>query len=267
MRRALHVQGAETRRSPASHRADRAEPGRAGAEGTRSGRTRAEQTRSRAEETRADRPRTAQRRGDHRSDPRDDSRGGHRAAAARTPAHGNGTTDRTRAAVRARGDDRRGTRAVPLPDRTRRARGQQAEGPRRTSTTTGVRLGPLGRLSWPLVALLALLAVLLVASLVRGLLGSGGGPSAAALPAAALLVRPRAGRATAARPTAAALPVAAAPSRRAAALGRPAPVLVLPAAPLGAAPDAAPASDRTGFGMMNSHESRAGRATPTSKDV
>jgi serine/threonine-protein kinase len=38
----------------------------------------------------------------------------------------------------------------------------------RTSTTTGQRLGPLGKLSWPLVALLGLLVVLLVATLLRG---------------------------------------------------------------------------------------------------
>jgi len=41
---------------------------------------------------------------------------------------------------------------------------------KRTSTTTGHRLGPLGKLSWPLVALLGLLVVLLVATLIRGAL-------------------------------------------------------------------------------------------------
>jgi eukaryotic-like serine/threonine-protein kinase len=43
----------------------------------------------------------------------------------------------------------------------------------RTSTTTGRRLGRLGRLSWPLVALLLLLLALLVAALAD----SVGGPS------------------------------------------------------------------------------------------
>ncbi|WP_166844271.1 serine/threonine-protein kinase [Isoptericola sp. BMS4] len=42
-------------------------------------------------------------------------------------------------------------------------------GGKRTSTTTGQRFGPLGRLSWPLLALLALLLVLLLATLVRSL--------------------------------------------------------------------------------------------------
>ncbi|QAY64009.1 serine/threonine protein kinase [Xylanimonas allomyrinae] len=39
----------------------------------------------------------------------------------------------------------------------------------RTSTTTGLRLGPLGKLSWPLVGLLVLLLVLVLATLVSSL--------------------------------------------------------------------------------------------------
>jgi serine/threonine-protein kinase len=249
-RRALHGQGTDSRRATAARRADRPEASRAHPESTRPARTRAEQARSRAEAAHANGSRAAQRRGDHL---------GTGSRATRTPGSGNGTPDRTRAAVRARTDDRgrTSTRSVPLPDRGRRARTQEAEGPKRTSTTTGVRLGPLGRLSWPLVALLALLAVLLVASLVRSLLDDGGGASAAALPAAAFLARPGARSGA---------------TRRAIAPRWPAlPPKTLPPAtrslPPAATPDTAQAWDRAGFGMMDSHESRAGRATPTPKDV
>jgi serine/threonine-protein kinase len=253
-RRVLHAQGTDSRRAPASRRADRAEASRATAESTRPARTRAEQTRSRAEAAHPNGSRAAQRRGEHL---------GTGARTTRTPGAGNGTPDRTRAAVRARTDDRgrAGARSVPLPDRGRRARTQEAEAPRRTSTTTGVRLGPLGRLSWPLVALLALLAVLLVASFVRSLLDDGGGASAAALPAAAALARPRA-RSGATRRTLArrrpALPVPPLPTvTSTTTVSRP-PVAVL---------DPAQAWDRAGFGMMDPHESRAEHATPTPKDV
>ena len=47
----------------------------------------------------------------------------------------------------------------------------RSEGPRRQSTSTGLRLGPLGTLSWPLVGLIVLLVVLLVATLLSNLLG------------------------------------------------------------------------------------------------
>lgn len=50
---------------------------------------------------------------------------------------------------------------------------------RRASTTTGQRLGPLGRFSWPLLALLGLLVVLAVASVVSGLLGGSDGDDGA----------------------------------------------------------------------------------------
>jgi eukaryotic-like serine/threonine-protein kinase len=48
--------------------------------------------------------------------------------------------------------------------------------PVRTSTTTGRRLGRLGRLSWPLVALLLLLLALLVAAVADSVGGSAGDP-------------------------------------------------------------------------------------------
>jgi hypothetical protein len=54
----------------------------------------------------------------------------------------------------------------------------------RTSTTTGRRLGRLGRLSWPLVALLLLLLALLVAALADSVGGQSPGdpPPAAGSP-------------------------------------------------------------------------------------
>jgi hypothetical protein len=62
----------------------------------------------------------------------------------------------------------------------------------RASTTTGQRLGPLGRFSWPLLALLGLLVVLAVASLVSGILGGSDGDDGAraaqASPSTAALV-------------------------------------------------------------------------------
>jgi len=65
------------------------------------------------------------------------------------------------------------------------------KGARRTSTSTGQRFGPLGRLSWPLLALLGLLVVLLLATLVQALAGDGGEQAAALLAAPALtLSRP-----------------------------------------------------------------------------
>ncbi len=56
--------------------------------------------------------------------------------------------------------------------------------PRRASTTTGLRMGPL-RLSWPLVGLLVLLAVLVLATLVSSLTGGSGDDGAAAAAAGA----------------------------------------------------------------------------------
>ncbi|MDO8147639.1 MULTISPECIES: serine/threonine-protein kinase [unclassified Isoptericola] len=78
----------------------------------------------------------------------------------------------------ARRDVHGATRATPaqVEERTRRSgssRSRNRSGPERTSTTTGHRLGPLGRLSWPLLALLGLLGVLLVATLVSGSGGDG----------------------------------------------------------------------------------------------
>ncbi|WP_278235917.1 serine/threonine-protein kinase [Isoptericola sp. AK164] len=52
-------------------------------------------------------------------------------------------------------------------------------GASRTSTTTGRRLGALGRMSWPLLALLGLLGVLLAATLISGLTGGDDGEAAA----------------------------------------------------------------------------------------
>jgi len=52
---------------------------------------------------------------------------------------------------------------------------------RRTSTSTGQRFGPLGRLSWPLLALLGLLVVLLLATVVQAMAAEADGQAAAAL--------------------------------------------------------------------------------------
>ncbi|MCK9794209.1 serine/threonine protein kinase [Isoptericola sp. 4D.3] len=71
------------------------------------------------------------------------------------------------------------------------------QGPRRTSTSTGQRFGPLGRLSWPLLALLGLLVVLLLATLVQAMASDGG--AAAALLAGPTLALSRPTR-TGARP-------------------------------------------------------------------
>ncbi|PZR53175.1 serine/threonine protein kinase [Xylanimonas oleitrophica] len=103
-------------------------------------------------------------RGDHRSD--------HRS--------GRGEGDETRhdvrrpASPRATAQHRSDAHRNPEPQRRADVRRQARETgerevvvPRRSSTTTGLRLGPLGKLSWPLVALLGLLVVLLVATLVR----------------------------------------------------------------------------------------------------
>jgi len=76
--------------------------------------------------------------------------------------------------------------------RTRADAGAGA-GTTRSSTTTGRRLGPLQRFSWPLLALLGLLGVLLVATVVSALTGGGGDDSAAAaalVTAGALTTRP-----------------------------------------------------------------------------
>ncbi|MFC8597021.1 protein kinase [Isoptericola sp. NPDC057191] len=78
---------------------------------------------------------------------------------------------------------------------------------RRTSTSTGQRFGPLGRLSWPLLALLGLLVVLLLATLVQAMAAGADDQAAAAVllgPAltltggrlAPLTTRPTARRAT-----------------------------------------------------------------------
>ncbi|GAA2721152.1 serine/threonine-protein kinase [Cellulomonas aerilata] len=67
------------------------------------------------------------------------------------------------------------TRSGPVGGRTGGTRVAPPVAPVRTSTTTGRRLGRLGRLSWPLVGLLALLLGLLVASIVDGVAGTGDG--------------------------------------------------------------------------------------------
>lgn len=63
---------------------------------------------------------------------------------------------------------------------TPRSAPSAAAPPKRTSTTTGQRFGPLGRMSWPLLALIGLLAVLLLATLVQSLT-SGDGSAAAVI--------------------------------------------------------------------------------------
>ncbi|GAA1980784.1 hypothetical protein GCM10009718_17110 [Isoptericola halotolerans] len=91
------------------------------------------------------------------------------------------------------GDPR--TRAAARSDATRTTASRSSRStptPVRSSTTTGQRLGPLGRLSWPLLALLGLLGVLLVATLLSGVFGGDDG-DAAALPllaGSALMTRP-----------------------------------------------------------------------------
>ncbi|WP_407319945.1 protein kinase [Isoptericola halotolerans] len=91
----------------------------------------------------------------------------------------------TRAAARdgtARSDATRTTASHPS---------RASSKPVRSSTTTGQRLGPLGRLSWPLLALLGLLGVLLVATLLSGERGGDGDDAALpALAAAVLVTRP-----------------------------------------------------------------------------
>ncbi|MCK0116045.1 serine/threonine-protein kinase [Isoptericola sp. CG 20/1183] len=77
---------------------------------------------------------------------------------------------------------RAATRSDPTRTPASRASNRSSARPERSSTTTGQRLGgPLGRLSWPLLALLGLLGVLLLATLMSGLFGGDDG-DAAALP-------------------------------------------------------------------------------------
>ncbi|MFE5307383.1 protein kinase [Isoptericola sp. NPDC056605] len=64
----------------------------------------------------------------------------------------------------------------------------EAKPERRTSTSTGQRFGPLGRLSWPLLALLGLLVVLLLATIVQAMAADAGGQAAALLVGPALAV-------------------------------------------------------------------------------
>jgi serine/threonine protein kinase len=115
------------------------------------------------------------------------------------------TADRSQRTYPARRDLRAGSMARPTPPQGTRPRSTPAQDDQpspptrasttRTSTTTGQRLGPLGRFSWPLLALLGLLAVLAVASLLSALFG-GDDAGAAALAAAGLLTtRPAALRA------------------------------------------------------------------------
>jgi serine/threonine-protein kinase len=83
----------------------------------------------------------------------------------------------TRREARAAQGDARRPAPVRRPEPPAKpARPADEAAPARTSTTTGHRLGPLGRFSWPLVALLGLLVVLLLATL----LTRGGGDDDAA---------------------------------------------------------------------------------------
>ncbi|WP_418275461.1 protein kinase domain-containing protein [Isoptericola jiangsuensis] len=101
----------------------------------------------------------------------------------------------------ARRDLHGGSMTRPTPpqgtrSRTTVTREDPPQKPTRSSTTTGQRLGPLGRFSWPLLALLGLLAVLAIASLLSALLGGDDDGTAAALVAAGVLTtRPAALRA------------------------------------------------------------------------
>jgi serine/threonine-protein kinase len=52
---------------------------------------------------------------------------------------------------------------------------------KRSSTSTGVRLGRLGQLSWPLVGLALLLLVLLVATLINSMAGDGSADARASI--------------------------------------------------------------------------------------
>ncbi|GAA1722899.1 hypothetical protein GCM10009809_18440 [Isoptericola hypogeus] len=98
-----------------------------------------------------------------------------------------GTQDQRRPVTRrAAGDPRSSDARRPAEVRTRSATGPATPsagegGPRRTSTTTGRRFGPLGRLSWPLLALVGLLVVLLLATLVQAIAAPDAGAAAAAL--------------------------------------------------------------------------------------
>ncbi|MGF0114787.1 protein kinase domain-containing protein [Promicromonospora sp. Marseille-Q5078] len=71
---------------------------------------------------------------------------------------------------------------------TSRTAPDEKQAARRTSTSTGQRFGPLGRLSWPLLALLGLLVVLLLATMVQAMAAEPDGQAAALLlgPALAL---------------------------------------------------------------------------------
>lgn len=91
------------------------------------------------------------------------------------PAEGVTRSYATRREARAASEsDARRSSSARRPATSAPTSGQRAERkPQRTSTTTGHRLGPLGKLSWPLVALLGLLVVLLVATLLRGALDGG----------------------------------------------------------------------------------------------
>ncbi len=86
-----------------------------------------------------------------------------------------------REARAAQGDARRPAPARRPEPSAKPARPAEEAVPARTSTTTGHRLGPLGRFSWPLVALLGLLVVLLLATLLTR--GGGDDDAAGAAPA------------------------------------------------------------------------------------
>lgn len=138
------------------------------------------------------------------------------------------------------------------------SRASSAATPKRTSTTTGQRFGPLGRLSWPLLALVGLLVVLLLATLVQAIAA----PDDAAAAAAALLVVPALTRGALATPYAAtAGPTAARTTAGVAGAPRergPAPTLP--------GTTNVRASVSPDSGMMHRDSSRASRATTTEKD-
>ncbi|SKC61552.1 serine/threonine-protein kinase [Krasilnikoviella flava] len=92
-------------------------------------------------------------------------------------------------------------KAQPGPAGTRsrsaaRSAPEAKQGGRRTSTSTGQRFGPLGRLSWPLLALLGLLVVLLLATVVQAMAADAEGQAgqAAAFLAGPVLALSRSSR-------------------------------------------------------------------------
>ncbi|MFE7404915.1 protein kinase [Isoptericola sp. NPDC057559] len=163
-----------------------------------------------------------------------------------------GTHDARRPAVRS-------TPSAPAATRSRSGAARPASPPereaRRTSTSTGQRFGPLGRLSWPLLALLGLLVVLLIATMVQAMAAGADGQAAAVLLGPALAL-------TGGRPA----PLSTRPEARRAALRD------APGTTSGTAGDTSPcpttvrAGVRPDSGMMLRDTPRAARAAMTKKD-